>query len=282
MFNGQTGAVAVHRQLRPAARHRLLLGRQLRQPGRPVPRRHRLPGRAAPLADHGPRLLHPRGHRRLGLPQRHADQALDVRLQRLRQRRRRRPGQPPALRRRRRRRRPPGDRLRRRHHRRQRPAALLHRQRPRRRPARRRPRPEPRRPGGVQGRRGRQQAQLLVRRRPYRSDPLVAPPAAGDNGRGVSADIWAGSPGAESWSSAVAGLRQHHGARTSAASRRRPTSSPGGTATRCGNCSTAPRSTSTAPAATPGCSPAAAWRPTTAPSPPRRSPATSSATGARR
>jgi rhamnogalacturonan endolyase len=33
-----------------------------------------------------------------------------------------------------------------------------------------------------------------------------------DNGRGVSADIWAGSPGAESWSSAVDGLRNTSGA----------------------------------------------------------------------
>ncbi|TDC80542.1 rhamnogalacturonan lyase, partial [Micromonospora sp. KC606] len=34
---------------------------------------------------------------------------------------------------------------------------------------------------------------------------------AGDNGRGVSADIWAGSPGAESWSSAVGGLANTRG-----------------------------------------------------------------------
>ncbi|GAB2793583.1 rhamnogalacturonan lyase [Amycolatopsis magusensis] len=34
---------------------------------------------------------------------------------------------------------------------------------------------------------------------------------AGDNGRGVSADIWAGSPGAESWSSAVGDLRNPKG-----------------------------------------------------------------------
>jgi hypothetical protein len=37
-------------------------------------------------------------------------------------------------------------------------------------------------------------------------------PANGDNGRGVSADIWAGSPGAESWSSAVDGVRSPSGA----------------------------------------------------------------------
>ncbi|WP_345438347.1 rhamnogalacturonan lyase [Actinoallomurus vinaceus] len=33
----------------------------------------------------------------------------------------------------------------------------------------------------------------------------------GDNGRGVSGDIWAGSPGAESWSSHADGLRDTHG-----------------------------------------------------------------------
>jgi rhamnogalacturonan endolyase len=37
-------------------------------------------------------------------------------------------------------------------------------------------------------------------------------PAAGDNGRGVSGDIWAGSAGAESWSSLVSGVRGPSGA----------------------------------------------------------------------
>jgi rhamnogalacturonan endolyase len=37
-------------------------------------------------------------------------------------------------------------------------------------------------------------------------------PASGDNGRGVSADIWSGSAGAESWSSAVDGVRNPKGA----------------------------------------------------------------------
>ncbi|EEP70822.1 cellulose-binding protein [Micromonospora sp. ATCC 39149] len=36
-------------------------------------------------------------------------------------------------------------------------------------------------------------------------------PASGDNGRGVSGDIWAGSPGAESWSSAVSYLANTRG-----------------------------------------------------------------------
>ncbi|HEY0000904.1 MAG TPA: cellulose binding domain-containing protein [Actinoplanes sp.] len=37
-------------------------------------------------------------------------------------------------------------------------------------------------------------------------------PASGDNGRGVSGDIWAGSPGAESWSSLADGVRSPSGA----------------------------------------------------------------------
>ncbi|WFF00493.1 cellulose binding domain-containing protein [Micromonospora sp. WMMD964] len=40
---------------------------------------------------------------------------------------------------------------------------------------------------------------------------LWSTPASGDNGRGVSADIWAGSPGAESWSSAASGLADTRG-----------------------------------------------------------------------
>ncbi|WFE47342.1 cellulose binding domain-containing protein [Verrucosispora sp. WMMD1129] len=40
---------------------------------------------------------------------------------------------------------------------------------------------------------------------------LWSTPTGGDNGRGVSADIWAGSPGAESWSSAVSGLANTRG-----------------------------------------------------------------------
>jgi len=41
---------------------------------------------------------------------------------------------------------------------------------------------------------------------------LWSTPPSGDNGRGVSGDIYAGSPGAESWSSAVDGLRSPSGA----------------------------------------------------------------------
>ncbi|MBQ1025712.1 cellulose binding domain-containing protein [Micromonospora sp. C95] len=40
---------------------------------------------------------------------------------------------------------------------------------------------------------------------------LWSTPTGGDNGRGVSGDIWAGSPGAESWSSAVSGLADTRG-----------------------------------------------------------------------
>ena len=40
---------------------------------------------------------------------------------------------------------------------------------------------------------------------------LWTTPANGDNGRGVSGDIWAGSAGAESWSSAVDGVRNPKG-----------------------------------------------------------------------
>ncbi|MGW2652260.1 rhamnogalacturonan lyase [Streptomyces sp. NPDC001478] len=40
---------------------------------------------------------------------------------------------------------------------------------------------------------------------------LWSTPAGGDNGRGVSGDIWAGSAGAESWSSAADGVRDPRG-----------------------------------------------------------------------
>ncbi|MFJ6738612.1 rhamnogalacturonan lyase [Streptomyces sp. NPDC091279] len=40
---------------------------------------------------------------------------------------------------------------------------------------------------------------------------LWSTPASGDNGRGVSGDIWAGSAGAESWSSADSGVRNPKG-----------------------------------------------------------------------
>ncbi|MFE3516109.1 rhamnogalacturonan lyase [Streptomyces sp. NPDC059166] len=50
---------------------------------------------------------------------------------------------------------------------------------------------------------------------------LWSTPASGDNGRGVSADIWAGSAGAESWSSAVSGVRGPSGNQVSS---RKPSS----------------------------------------------------------
>ncbi len=51
---------------------------------------------------------------------------------------------------------------------------------------------------------------------------LWSTPAGGDNGRGVSADIWSGSAGAESWSSAADGVRSPTGAVVSS---RKPSSS---------------------------------------------------------
>ncbi len=254
MFNGQTGAAMSTVNYVPAARHRLVVGRPLRQPGRPVPGRHRLPRRAAAQPDHVPRLLHPYRHRGLGLPQRHADPSAGRSTPTASGIAVHRAGQPPAGHRRRRRRRPGRDRLRRDGHRRQRrtrcgtPATAT---------ATRCTSATsiPSRPG------------LEV----FKVDENTSKPAAWmadartgqilwqhascgcDNGRGVSDDIWAGSPGAESWSSAVTGLRQHQRRRPSAASPARRTSSPGGTATRSANCSTARTSTSTAPAATPAC-----------------------------
>ncbi len=197
----------VHRQLRPAARHRLVLGRQLRQPGRPVPGRHGLPGRAAAQPDHGPRLLHPYGHRGLGLPQRHADRALDVRLEQRRQRSTPArattscpsPTWTPTARTRSSTARWPIDDN-------GQPlwntgsatatpctSATSIPSRPG--------------PGGVQGRRGHRPAGRLDGRRPDRRRSSGRTPRCGcDNGRGVSDDVYAGSPGAESWSSAVSGL----------------------------------------------------------------------------
>lgn len=40
---------------------------------------------------------------------------------------------------------------------------------------------------------------------------LWSTPASGDNGRGVSDDVWAGSPGAEAWSAADSQLRSNRG-----------------------------------------------------------------------
>ncbi|WP_323179234.1 rhamnogalacturonan lyase [Streptomyces sp. NBC_00059] len=51
---------------------------------------------------------------------------------------------------------------------------------------------------------------------------LWSTPASGDNGRGVSGDIWSGSAGAESWSSAVSGVR---GPKGDVVTSRKPSSS---------------------------------------------------------
>ena len=287
MFNGLTGAAHVHGATtsRPAAPSRRW-GDSLRQPGRPVPGRHRLPGRAAAQPDHGARLLHPRGDRRVGLPQRHADPRWTFDSSSAPAAQLDRPGQPPAVHRRRRRRRhatrsstarwrstttapacgPPayghGDALH---------VGDL----------------DPVRPGleVFKVRRGHAPARRLdgATPAPARSSGRTPTAAAATTAAASSDDIYAGSPGAESGRPArpdQPAQRQRRQRRAQA--RARPTSSPGGTATRCGNCSTAPTSTSTARAATPACSPPPACTPTTAPSRRRRSPATSSATGAKR
>ena len=259
MFNGLTGAAMSTVNYEPAARHRLRLGRQLRQPRRPVPRRHRLPRRAAPS------LIMARGYYtrtvivawdfRNGS----ADPALDVRLQQRRQQQYDRAGQPPAVRRRRRRRRHAtrsstapwpstttapalwntgyghGDALH---------VGDL----------------DPGRPGlevFKVDEHSRQPAVVDARRQHRRRSSVEHARCSCDNGRGVAGDIYAGSAGAESWSRPrSAACRNATGRQRRAASPARRTSSPGGTATRSGNCSTAPTSTSTAPAATPACSPA--------------------------
>jgi hypothetical protein len=76
---------------------------------------------------------------------------------------------------------------------------------------------------------------------------LWSTPAGGDNGRGVSGDIWSGSAGAEPWSSLVSGVRNPRGAVVASRKRGPATSWRGGTATLRANSSTAPTSTSTAP-----------------------------------
>ena len=106
MFNGQTGAAMSTVNYVPPRGTVSSLGRQLRQPGRPVPGRHRLPGRRS-----GPALIMARGYytrtviaawdfRNGALTRRWTFDSNSVRQQQLR-----RAGQPPAVRRRRRRRR---------------------------------------------------------------------------------------------------------------------------------------------------------------------------------
>ena len=213
VFYGQTGAVLATTELRPAARHGVQLGRLLRQPRRPLPRRHRLPGRAAPVDHHGPRLLHAIRHRGVGLAERPAHPSGGRSTATT-------PGNSTyagqgnhaAHHRRHRRRRQAGDRLRRDGRRRQRQAPLEHRTRATATP------PHlgdliPSRPGleVLQGRRGRDQARRLDGRRQDRHDPVDHAGHGCDNGRGVSDDIYAGSPGAESWSSSDSQLRNTAG-----------------------------------------------------------------------
>jgi hypothetical protein len=126
------------RRPRPGARHGVVLGRLVRQPGGPLPRRDGLPGRLPSVTDHGPRLLHPYGDRRLGLAGRCLRPPLDLRHRLLDQLRQgvRRPGQPPVVGRGRRRGRQGRDRVRLDGGRRQRQRAVDHQERPRRRHAR--------------------------------------------------------------------------------------------------------------------------------------------------
>ena len=74
-----------HDRLHPAARQRRRVGRHLRQPGRPVPRRASRTSTAQhPSVVVEPRLLHADRHRRVRLRRHVADEALDVRLRRRR------------------------------------------------------------------------------------------------------------------------------------------------------------------------------------------------------
>ena len=177
VFTGQTGAIGATDELRPGPRHGVQLGRQLRQPGRPVPGRHRLPGRSAAVDHHGPRLLHACRRRGVGLPQRPADPAVDVRLEQLTSGNSTYAGQgnhslsvadvdedgkqeilygAAAID-------DNGDG----------PVEQPHR--PRRRRARRRPDPEPSRPRVLQGHGERDAAGLLDGRRPHGPDPVEHP-----------------------------------------------------------------------------------------------------------
>ena len=261
MFNGLTGAAMSTVNYEPAARQRHDWGDNY---GNRVDRF--LAGTAyldgqRPSLIMAPRLLHPHRHRGVGLPQRRADPALDVRLQQRRQPVRR-AGQPPAVHRRRRRRRHATRSSTARmtindngtgrcgHHRLLAHGDALHVGDL-----------VPSRPGQEVFKIHEQSSgasATLATPAPAQIICRGTPPAAASNGRGVAGDIYAGNPGARVLVGRGTGLAtcSTPPAATSAATRQLSTSSPGGTATRSGNCSTAPTSTSTAPAATPACSPA--------------------------
>ena len=100
-----------------------------------------------------------------------------------------------------------------------------------------------------------QPAGRLDGRRPHRPGHLAAPPpAAATTAAASPATSTPAAPAPSPGRRPTDGLRNATGGvsvgRKPVA---RPTSWPGGTATRCANCSTAPTSTSTAPAATPAC-----------------------------
>ena len=202
--------------------------------------------------------------------------------QQLHQRRHRRPGQPPAVHRRRGRRRPGRDHLRLAGHRRQRRQAVEHR--PTATATRCTSATSTRRgrPGGVQGRRGRQQAVVLVRRRPYRSDHLVDP--------GQRATTAAACPATSGPAARRRVLVRRRGRRPRPVRHRghqpqaRLDELPGlvGRRPRSASCSDGTHIDKYGTSGDTRLLTAAACTPTTAPSRPRRSPATCSATGARR
>ena len=214
MFNGQTGKAMQTVDYVPARGTVSSWGDSLRQPRRPLPRGHRLPGRRPPLADHGARLLHPHRDRRLGLARRRLHPPLDLRHQLLHQQRQglRRAGLAQPVRRGRRRRRQGRDRLRRDGRRRQRQRPVDDEDRPRRRPAPRRPRPVARRAWSTSRSRSRPASppSCTSTRRTARSTGSW-PPCC-DNGRGVAGDIWAGNDGAEVWSASDTSIRDEAGA----------------------------------------------------------------------
>ncbi len=256
MFNGQTGAAMATVNYVPARGTVSSWGDNYGN------RVDRFLAGTAYLDGARPSLIMARGyytrtvHRGLGLAERRAHPALDLRLQLLHQQRQgiRRPGQPQPVRRRRRRRRQGRDRLRGDGRRRQR--------------QRRCGRPktghgdalhvgdlDPARAGLEDFKVAEatsQPAELYVD--PANGTILWQLAASGDNGRGVAG----GHLGRQRRRRGLVGvatpaIRDKPGRHQAAASRPPSTSCPGGTATRSANCSTAPTSTSTARPATPAC-----------------------------
>jgi rhamnogalacturonan endolyase len=206
MFNGQTGKAMQSVDYVPARGAVSSWGDSYGNRG-PVPGGHGQSGRFPTFVDHGSRLLHPRGDRGLGLAERAVHPPVDLRLQR--QQRLRRPGQPPAAGGGRGRRRQERGRLRRDGRRRQRQRPVDDAERARGRDARGRTRPVPLEEFKVDEDSSKPSSWMAAART---GQILWSTPAGGDNGRGVSGDIWSGSAGAEAWSSLVNGVRNPKGA----------------------------------------------------------------------